>query len=59
MCSCLPKVLELFGNNLFDSVSDGADISAATINVVGDVIQLQKVYLFRNLAIGIGRPRLA
>ncbi|KAK3995737.1 hypothetical protein QBC44DRAFT_387944 [Cladorrhinum sp. PSN332] len=42
VCSCLPKALDMLGKELFKSVQNGMDFSAAVSTMIKDIMQLQK-----------------
>lgn len=42
ICNCLPKALQMYGKNLYKSVEDGKDLSAAVSSLIRDSIELQK-----------------
>lgn len=43
VCSCLPQALQMIGKDLFKSVQNGMDMSAAVSSMIKDVVVLQKV----------------
>lgn len=42
VCSCLPQALEMLGKDLFKSVQNGLDFSAAVSTMIKDIVKLQK-----------------
>ena len=42
VCSCLPQELEMVGKDLFKSVQNGMDFSAAVSTMIQDIMKLQK-----------------
>jgi len=45
MCNCFPQVLGMLGDELFKTVENGVDLSAAVSTMIKNVIKLQKVMI--------------
>ncbi|KAK4223387.1 hypothetical protein QBC38DRAFT_459392 [Podospora fimiseda] len=58
VCKCLPKALEMVSKELFKTIENGADFSAAVSTMIKDLVQLQKCVLDNGFNIQDNKPEI-